>query len=162
MGTRSIVVSAAAWLLLVFLCGCSKALITAPVAASNGRWEIVLKDLRLGPDQYGTANGHWEPKKGRRFLRASVRITNGLRTDQEFLLGKIILTAGGRKVRPFILDMGGPVSLRANPAPRCAPGETISRKIIYIVPEGAPPERITYERTEIRIPAAAREARRGI
>jgi hypothetical protein len=128
--------------------------IKAPIVVSNDRWNMTLAALALGPDQYNTAGGYWEPRNGKRFLWATVRITNRLKTAQQFLLEKIMLTAGGKDVRPFILDMGGPVTLRANPEPKCAPEETISRKLIYIIPKGAAPEKITYEKAVILIPAS--------
>jgi hypothetical protein len=132
--------------------GCSKPLIKEPVAVSNGRWQMTLEGLTLGPDQYNTAGGYWEPRKGRRFVWATVRILNILKTEQVVLLEKIMLTAGGKQVKPFILDMNSPVTMRANPEPRLAPGETISRRLIYIIPEGVAPEKIIYEKTEIGFP----------
>jgi hypothetical protein len=144
-------------ILLCLLCsGCSKALVKEPVAVSNDRWEMTLASLALGPDQYNTAGGYWEPRRGKRFLWAAIRIKNRLKTGQQFLLEKIMLTAGGKQVRPFILDMGGPVSLRANPEPTCAPEETISRKLIYIVPKGILPEKFTYEKVSILVPASGK------
>lgn len=97
MKQRSVICIAAGALLCILHAGCSRALIKAPVSAANNRWEMVLADLRAGPDQYNTANGHWEPRSGRSFLRATVRMQNRLKTGQQFLLKKIILTAGGRE-----------------------------------------------------------------
>jgi hypothetical protein len=132
--------------------GCSKSLIREPVAVSSGRWQMTLEGLTLGPDQYNTAGGYWEPRKGKRFIWATVRIRNIMKTDQVVLLDKILLTAGGKQVKPFILDMNSPVTMRANPEPRLAPGETISRRLIYIIPESVAPEKIIYEKTEIGFP----------
>ncbi len=132
--------------------GCSKGLIKNPIAVSNDRWQITLEGLTLGPDQYNTAGGYWEPRKGKRFVWATVRIHNGLKTEQSILLDKITLSAGGKQVKPYIIDMNSPVTMRANPEPRLASGETISRRLIYIVPEEVSPEKITYEKTEIGFP----------
>jgi hypothetical protein len=139
------------FLFAVFLIytGCSKALIKAPLPASNDRWQMTLEALTLGPDQYNTAGGFWEPRKGKRFIWATIRIRNGLRTDQCILLDRIMLAAGGKQVKPFILDMNSAVTMRANPAPKLAPGETVSRRLIYIVPDGVAPEKIIYEKTVI-------------
>ncbi len=131
--------------------GCSTALIKGPLSVSNDRWQMTLEALNLGPDQYNTAGGYWEPRKGRRFVWATLRIRNSLRTEQTFLLERIMLTAGGKQVRPFIIDMNIPATVRANPEPRLAPGETVSRRLIYIVPDGSVPDRITYEKAELLV-----------
>jgi hypothetical protein len=132
--------------------GCSKALIKAPLSASNDRWQMTLEALTLGPDQYNTAGGFWEPRKGRRFIWATIRIRNGLKTDQCILLNRIMLAAGGKQAKPFILDMNSAVTMRANPAPKLAPGETVSRRLVYILPDGVAPEKIIYEKTVIEVP----------
>ncbi len=132
--------------------GCSKALIRSPQAVSNDRWSITLEALTHGPDQYNTAGGYWEPRKGKHFIWATIQIRNSLKTDQQFLLERILLIAGGKQVKPFILDMNSMVTMRANPEPRLSPGETVSRRLIYIIPDGVDPEKMTYEKTEIGFP----------
>ncbi|MBN1498380.1 MAG: hypothetical protein JXA07_16530 [Spirochaetes bacterium] len=161
MKAYGIAMVAAIIIFCALFAGCSRALITAPAAAYTSRWEIVLAGLGMGPDRYSTARGDREPRRGRRFLWARLRITNRLKTKQEFLLKRIILTADGKRVRPSILDMGVLVSLRANPAPVCAPGETISRKIIYTVPADAVPEKISYEKVNIMISESGQRADAG-
>ncbi|HOT46143.1 MAG TPA: hypothetical protein PLM53_20480 [Spirochaetota bacterium] len=150
---KLIVRSGVIFILICFLCaGCSTALIKEPLAISNSRWQMTLEALRLGPDQYNNAGGYREPRKGRRFLWATLRIRNSLKTEQVFLLNRIMLTTGVKQVKPFIIDMNIPATVRANPEPRLASGETVSRRLIYIVPDGAVPEKITYEKTEIVVP----------
>jgi len=161
MKAYGMAMAAAVIILCVLLAGCSRALITAPASANTSRWEIVLAGLGMGPDRYSTARGDREPRRGRRFLWATLRITNRLKTKQEFLLKRIILTADGKRVRPSILDMGVPVSFRANQAPVCAPGETICRKIIYTVPDDAVPEKISYEKVDIMIPESGQRTDAG-
>ena len=51
----------------VLFAGCSKELIKAPLAASRDRWDMTLAGLTLGPDQYNTAGGYWEPPAGEAF-----------------------------------------------------------------------------------------------
>ena len=131
--------------------GCSTALIKGAMTASNERWQMTLETLKLGPDQYITAGGFRKPRRGRRFVWATLCIRNGLRSEQIFLLDRIMLTAGGKQVKPYVMDMNSPVTVRANPEPCLAPGETVSRRLIYIVADGAVPEKITYEKTGIVI-----------
>jgi hypothetical protein len=64
-----------------------------------------------------------------------------------------LLAVVRKQIKPFILDMDSAVSLRANPSPKLKPDEIISRKLIYIVPQGAVPEKIVYENVDIMIPA---------
>lgn len=137
---------------ITLFAGCSRALIKAPLVISIDRWHITLEKLASGPDQYNTAGGYWEPKKGKRFIWATIRIRNDLKTDQQFLLDRIMLSAGERQVKPLIMDMNSAVTMRANPAPRLKAGETITRRLIYIVPKGIIPEKITYEKKELIIP----------
>lgn len=138
--------------LLLVAAGCSRALIKDPLAVSNDRWHITLEKLASGPDQYNTAGGYWEPKKGKRFIWATIRIRNDLKTDQQFLLDRIMLSAGEKQVKPFIIDMNSAVTVRANPAPRLKAGESVTRRLIYVVPKGIIPEKITYEKKEMVIP----------
>ncbi len=137
----------------ILCAGCSKALVRGPLVVENNRWQMTLEALTLGPHHYNTAGGYWEPRKGKRFVWATVRIRNGLKTDQNILLDKIMLAVGGKQVKPFILDMNSLVTMRANPAPRLKPGETVSRRLIYIIPDGVVPEKITYEKTEMVVSA---------
>ena len=132
--------------------GCSKELIKAPLAASRDRWDMTLAGLTLGPDLFNTAGGYWEPRQGRHFAWATIRFRNKLKTDQQFNLDRVFLSAGGKQIKPFILDMGSAVAIRANPAPRLKPNEVISRKLIYIVPRDVCPDRITYENVDIAVP----------
>ncbi len=137
---------------LLLSVGCSRALIKDPLAVSNDRWHITLENLAAGPDQYNTAGGYWEPKKGKRFIWATIRIRNDLKTDQQFLLDRIMLSVGEKQVKPFIIDMNSAITVRANPTPRLKAGESVSRRLIYIIPKGIIPEKITYEKKELVIP----------
>ena len=137
---------------VILLAGCSKALIKEPIAASRDRWDMTLVALTLGPDQYNTAGGYWEPRQGKHFAWAKIMLRNKLKTDQQFNLERILLYIGGKQIKPFILDMDSMVAMRANPAPKLKPNETISRKLIYIVPCEAYPDKIIYENVDIVIP----------
>jgi hypothetical protein len=139
--------------IVILFAGCSKDLIRYPLVASKDRWDMTLVMLTLGPDQYNTAGGYWEPRQGKRFVWATVILRNKLKTDQQFDLDRIFLSVGLKQIKPFILDMDSAVSMRANPAPKLKPDETISRKLIYIVPQGAEPERVVYENVDIVVPA---------
>jgi len=113
---------------------------------------MTLVALTLGPDQYNTAGGYWEPRQGKHFAWAKIMLRNKLKTDQQFNLERILLYIGGKQIKPFILDMDSMVAMRANPAPKLKPNETISRKLIYIVPCEAYPDKIIYENVDIVIP----------
>jgi len=138
--------------ILILIAGCSRDLIKAPLLASRDRWDMTLVALTLGPDQYNMAGGYWEPRQGKRFAWAKIILRNKLKTDQQFNLERIFLSAGGKKIKPFILDMDSPIAVRANPGPRLKPDESISRKLIYIVPRDARPDSIIYENADIVIP----------
>jgi hypothetical protein len=146
-----------AFVISFIIAGCSTKLIQAPLTVSGEWYDITLLALTLGPDQYNTADGYWEPKPGRRFAWATVRISNRLKTKQKFRLDRVLLLAGSGKLRPFIIDMGAPVSLRANPEPELAPGETISRKLMYTVPKGVKLDKVIYERAEMVIPVKKKQ-----
>lgn len=138
--------------LLILFAGCSRDLIKAPLVVSRDRWDMTIAALTLGPDQYRTAGGCWEPRQGNRFARATITISNNLKTDQQFNLDRIFLSIGGKRIKPFILDMDFVIAMRANPSPRLRPDESITRKLIYIVPRDTYPDKITYENVDIVIP----------
>ncbi|OHD63692.1 MAG: hypothetical protein A2176_05555 [Spirochaetes bacterium RBG_13_51_14] len=139
-------------LFLFLLSSCSKELIRSPVTASEYRWDLTLSKLTLGPDQYNTADGYWRPREGKKFLWATVIIHNSLKTDQQFYLDRINVASGKKLLKPFIIDMDSIVAIKANPAPILKPGETVSRKLIYILPRGVLPEKLVYENVDINIP----------
>jgi hypothetical protein len=141
---------------IIIFTGCSKDLIKTPLIASRDRWDLTLVTLTMGPDQYNMAGGYWEPRQGKHFVWATVVLRNKLKTDLQFNLDRVFLSVGLKQIKPFILDMDSAVSMRANPAPKLEPNETISRKLIYIVPRDAVPEKIVYENVEIVIPALKR------
>jgi hypothetical protein len=146
---------AASWMLLaIMLTGCSRALIRVPITASTDRWDITVAGITLGPDQYNTAGGYWEPRPGKKFIWVTMRVRNRLKTDQQFNLDRIFLRAGGKQLSPFIIDMGAVVTLRANPAPKLKPDETITRKLIYIVKRNEMPEKLLYENRDFVIPGS--------
>lgn len=145
--------AACALCLLISAGGCSTALITGPVIVSKGDLTITLTRLTRGPNQYNTAGGFWEPKRGREFLWGTFVIVNRGKSERIVTLDRIILHAGSKQVKPFIIDMDAAVTMKANDQPRLASGETISRKIIYVIPESAVPEKVAYEKDLIPIPA---------
>ncbi|MBN2160686.1 MAG: hypothetical protein JW807_14955 [Spirochaetes bacterium] len=134
--------------------GCSVSLIREPACLSKERWDLTIVALTLGPDQYATPGDCRVPPDGRGYVWATVTIRNRLKTDQVFSLDRILLRAGGKKIKPYIIDMDIPVTIRANPSPRLRPGETVSRKLIYAVPRGLPAEKMVYENTDLIIPGA--------
>jgi hypothetical protein len=146
--------AASGMLFAVLFAGCSQALVRVPISVSTDRWNITVTGITRGPDQYNTAGGYWEPRPGKRFIWATMRIRNRLKTDQQFNLDRIVLRAGGKDLRPFIIDMDAAVSLRANPAPRLKPDETITRKLIYIVLRNTIPEKLLYENRDFLIPVS--------
>jgi hypothetical protein len=139
--------------IVILFTGCSKDLIKDPLVVSRDRWDMTLAMLTLGPDQYNTAGGYWEPRQGKKFIWATILLRNKLKTDQQFNLDRVFLSVDRKQIKPFILDMDTAVTLRANPVPKLKPDETISRKLIYIVPREAVPEKIVYENVDIVIPA---------
>ncbi len=64
-----------------------------------------------------------------------------------------MLSAGSKIFKPYIIDMDSPVTLRANPYPRLAADEIISRRLIYHVPNSVIIRKIVYENMEINIPS---------
>jgi hypothetical protein len=142
-------------MLSVFLIitGCSTALIKAPAAVSNGRWEIKITGLADGPGQYATAGRYWRPQDGMKYIWAEITVRNSLKTDQKFHLKRIFLYSGPKRVRPIIIDRGYIFSLQADPGPRLKPGESITRRLIYHMPARLRPERMAYENTEIILTA---------
>ncbi len=136
------------FLVMIFSTGCATSLITAPVDLSDGQLELVLQSLTAGPDQYNTAGGYWRPREGTRFLWATFMIRNNQNTPRMVHLKALHLLSGGRRVRPFIIDMGSAVTMRANPDPRLGPGESLTRRIVFRIPVGEVPEKIAYEGRE--------------
>lgn len=140
-------------IIILLFAACSKPMIRRPLAVVNERWSFTLVALAAGPDHYNTAGGFWGAREGKRFVWATLKIHNSLKTEQQFFLNGIYLSAGGKQLRPFIIDMNSVVTMRANPQPKLAPSETVTRKLIYRVPRGIFPERIVYEKSGLAIPA---------
>lgn len=143
----------AALLVFFMLAGCAKALIKAPVAMPGGDFDVTLRTLTRGPEQYNTAGGYWTPRRGTGFTWATVVIRNSGGAAKSLRLHDIRLVAGGRTIRPFILDMASAVTMRANPEPSLKPGESITRRLVYVVPEVDRVEKILFlGKGEVLIP----------
>ena len=121
------------------------------VTLSNNKHDITLISITIGPDQYNTAGGHWEPKEGKRFVWATISIYNRLKSEQRFFLDSIRLVADKKEIKPLLIDMDSTITMRAEKEPVMAPNETISRRLIYAVPESAVLEKILYGKEEIFI-----------
>ncbi|MBN2080388.1 MAG: hypothetical protein JW838_15565 [Spirochaetes bacterium] len=135
------------------LAGCARPLIKAPIEVPGGDFDVTLRALMRGPDQYNTAGGYWKPRRGTGFIWATVAIRNGGSAAKTMHLNDIRLIAGGRTIRPFILDMASAVTMRANPEPSIKPDESITRRIIYVVPAGDTVEKVLIQpKGEILIP----------
>ncbi len=147
--------AAAVTLCLFLSAGCSAPIVRAPLAVSTEGWEMTLVKLAAGPDQYWTAGGYLRPRQGKRYVWATVRLGNSLKTPLVIRLDRVYLYACGARKRPCIIDAGCFITVRASPAPRLAPGETITRRLAYMLPRGAEPERLAYETGVIVIPAPA-------
>jgi hypothetical protein len=119
----------------------------------GGGFDVTLQALTKGPDQYNTAGGYWTPREGTRFIWATVVIRNVGSAAKSIRLNDIRLVAGGRTIRPFILDMASAVTMRANPEPSIKTGESITRRIIYVVPVSDSIDKVLLEgRGSITIP----------
>jgi hypothetical protein len=145
--------AAPAALCLLLAAGCSTPLIRDGLSVSTDRWDMKLVKLIAGPDQYMTAGGFRRPQDGRRYVWATVMLRNTLKTSQVIRLDRVNLFCGEVRKKPCIIDMGSFVSLRANPAPKLRPGETITRRIAYQLSRGLTPGRLAYENGGIVIPA---------
>jgi hypothetical protein len=135
--------AAPAALCLFLAAGCSAPLVRSSLSVSTDRWDMNLVKLTAGPDQYMTAGGFQCPRDGRRYVWATVWLRNTLKTSQVFRLDRVYLLCGEARKKPCIIDMGSFVSLRANPAPKLRPGETITRRIAYLLSRGLTPGRLT-------------------
>ena len=145
--------AAPAALCLLLAAGCSSSQVRESLSVSTGRWDMQLVQLTAGPDQYMTAGGFRRPRDGRRYVWATVRLRNTLKTSQVIRLDRVYVLCGEARKKPCIIDMGSFVSLRANPAPKLRPGEAITRRIAYQLSRGQTPGRLAYENGEIVIPA---------
>jgi hypothetical protein len=130
---------------------CSRILIRGPGIISKSGFTITFITLISGPDQYTTAGGCLRPEKNNRYVWATVAIQNMCESEQLIYLKRIILIADRKEIKPFIIDMDFAVTMHADPEPRIAPGETISRKLIYSVPYSSMLEKICYYKEEIKI-----------
>lgn len=148
--------AAAVPLCLILAAGCSATYVREPLAVSTEAWEMTLVKLVAGPDQYWTAGGYRRPGEGKRYVWATMRLRNGLKTSLVIRLDRIFINAGGTRRRPCIIDADCFITVQANPAPKLGPGESITRRLVYMLPRGVEPERLTCETGAIVIPARAR------
>jgi hypothetical protein len=133
--------------------GCMKPVIKHPLTASGNAYDITVTRITIGPDQYDTPGGFYKPGINMRFAWIKVHVHNKLQAACRFSLKKMMLVAGLKMYKPYIIDMDSPVTMRANPYPRLTADETISRRLIYHVPDSAIIQKIVYENTEINIPS---------
>ena len=141
-------------ILCLLVSGCATPLARGELSVSTERWEMKLLNLTAGPDQYMTAGGTMRPREGRRYVWATIRLRNVLKTHQVFRLDRVYVYYGETRKKPCIIDMGSFISLRADPAPKLRPGETVCRTLAYMLPCGVTPGRLAYENGAIVIPAA--------
>jgi hypothetical protein len=140
---------------LILATGCTSLLVGAQPVVSTESWEMTLVKLVDGPDQYWTAGGYRRPRQGNRYVWATVRLRNTLKTPLVIRLDRVYLHAGAARRRPCVIDADCFITVQANPAPRLGPGETITRRLAYMLPPAVEPERLACEKGVIEIPAPA-------
>lgn len=138
-------------IITLLITACSSILIRHPVVISMHPFKITYMMLASGHDQYNTASGCRRPEKHNRYVWATVSIQNISGTEQRFFLKSIVLIADRKEIKPFIIDMDFAVTMYADMEPIIAPGETISRNLIYSVQDSAMLEKICYGNEEINL-----------
>ena len=125
--------------------GCGRVIMNQPVYRAGDAWEVTLRKLTDGPNQW-SANPHnvLVPGRERRFIWAHITLHNTQPVARKFNFDRCELDDGQQRIVPAAVDIDAAIaSGQANREPELAPNETITRTLIFSYPENRSPTRLT-------------------
>jgi hypothetical protein len=114
-----------------------------PVYRAGDAWEVILRKLTDGPNQYGpTPRSTAVPGANRRFIWAHITLHNTQPVARKFNFDRCDLDDGQERVVPAYVDIDAFITGATNREPELAPDETITRQLIFSFPEDRSPTRL--------------------
>jgi hypothetical protein len=135
--------SAIALALALVAAGCGHTIIDKPVTRQGDSWDLILRKLTDGPNQYGTAGRTYYPGEGSRFIWAHITLHNNQPVARKFNFDRCGLDDGDSQVVPAKIDIDAIITGEVNREPELSPDETITRKLIFVYPENRSPTQLT-------------------
>ena len=131
---------------------CGRVIINQPVNRQGDAWHLTLRVLSDGPNGYSAGNTNYTPSRGERFIWAHVTLHNDQPIPRKFNFDRCDLDLGDGAVVPALIDADAIVNWTANHEPELAPGETITRKLIFAYPRDKSPTRLYCAPMVIALP----------
>jgi len=124
--------------------GCGRVVMNQPVYRAGDAWEVTLRKLTDGPNQW-SANPHsvLVPGRERRFIWAHITLHNNQPVARKFNFDRCGLDDGDSQVVPAKIDIDAIITDEVNREPELSPDETITRKLIFVYPENRSPTQLT-------------------
>jgi hypothetical protein len=124
--------------------GCGgTALLHQRVETKAKGFALAVTEVTDGPNSYERGLEREKPDDGLRFLWFKIRLRNELPTEQTFNYDRCDIDLGGRAMLPNLIDMDKVINvLVESKQDKLAPGEEVSRRLIFAFPEGNFPTRL--------------------
>ncbi len=126
--------------------GCGPALLmNTPVSKTADGWEITLRQVKEGPDEYiGEGGILVAPGDGQKLVWALVTVRNGGAREDEFSYDTCVLSGPGQAFRPLVVDRHADpeVNSPADKVESFAPGREITRQLVFPYPKEQRPSSV--------------------
>jgi len=133
---------------------CGHVVLDKPVYRTGDSWELILRKVTDGPNQYNpNPNSIVSPGPERRFIWAHITLHNTQRVARKFNFDRCELDDGEQAILPALIDIDAALITGAvNREPELAADETITRRLIFPYPESRSPTRLTCAPMVIPLP----------
>jgi hypothetical protein len=128
---------------------CTKVLVLRPTASRAEQWKLVVF-AQEGRNRYRVRTAYTEPvrttyiepESGARFISFDVRLTNEASAARGFKYDRCDLDAGQERILPSIVVMENPGGMEAPEYELLAPGQEVTRRLVFAYPDGDAPTRL--------------------
>jgi hypothetical protein len=127
------------------LTGCVTSVLPHELAASGDAWTVKLTSLTDGPDSVvttGFPSYRWEAGNGRKFIHAFVDIRNDAKGERKFSFNRCDLDDPQGVVVPSVVSTTVVIA-EAGRTATIAPGESLSRQLVFSVAKHYSPKRLS-------------------
>ena len=129
---------------------CTKFLVLRPTESRAEQWKLVVVFAHEGPNRHRVRTAHTErvrsvyiePESGARFMFFEVKLKNEASAARGFAYDRCDLDAGEERILPSIVIIDNPAGMEAPAFELLAPGEVVTRKIVFAYPDGEAPTRL--------------------
>lgn len=122
---------------------CARVIINQPLNRQGDSWDLSLRKLTDGPNQYSAGNIRHIPAAGERFIWAHVTLHNNQPVARKFNFDRCDLDSGDVAIVPALIDMDAAINWDADREPEMAANETVTRLLIFSYPRERSPTRLS-------------------